>query len=157
MKNAEQLIKDTGLRPTKARVAVLATISHASAALSHTEILNLLEGNKEFDRVTIYRVLDWLHENQLVHKILTDNRSWKFQSNIKVKKNQYKPSSVKQLFDNGHAHAHLQCVRCGSVICIHEFESHIPDQLIKQYNISGIEVNLKGICQQCAKSNQFSD
>jgi Fur family ferric uptake transcriptional regulator len=153
MKNAEQLIKDTGLRPTKARVAVLATISHASAALSHTEILNLLEGNKEFDRVTIYRVLDWLHENQLVHKILTDNRSWKFQSNIKLKKNQYKPSSVKQLFDNGHAHAHLQCVRCGSVICIHEFESHIPDQLIKQYNISGIEVNLKGICQQCAKSN----
>jgi Fur family transcriptional regulator, ferric uptake regulator len=151
MQKAEKLIKDAGLRPTKARVAVLATISHASTALSHTEILNLLEGNKEFDRVTIYRVLDWLHENQLVHKILTDSRSWKFQSNSKVKTNQYKPSSVKQLFDNGHAHAHLQCEKCGSVICIHEFESNIPDQIIKQYQISAIEVNLKGVCNQCAK------
>lgn len=153
MKNAEKRIIDAGLRPTKARIAVLATITHATKALSHHEILNLLEGNKEFDRVTIYRVLDWLHQHQLVHKILTDNRSWKFQSNDHVQSKQYKPASVKQLFDHGHAHAHLQCEQCGSVICIHEFESHIPDQLIKQYNISGIEVSLKGICQQCAKSH----
>lgn len=148
MKNAEKLIIDAGLRPTKARIAVLATISHATAALSHAEILNLLEGSKEFDRVTIYRVLDWLHEHQLVHKILTDNRSYKFQSNTQ-RNSQYKPSSVKKLFDNGHAHAHLQCERCGSVVCIHEFEATIPNQLMKQYQVSSIEVNLKGVCSNC--------
>lgn len=151
MQKAEKIITDAGLRPTKARIAVLAAISHASAALSHTDILNLLKGHKEFDRVTIYRVLDWLHDHQLIHKILTDNRSWKFQSNAQLKPYQYKPTSVKQLFNNGHAHAHLQCEHCGSVVCIHEFEANIPDLLLKQYKISTIEVNLKGICTQCAK------
>ena len=96
MKNVEKLILEAGLRPTKARVAVLATISHATAALSHAEILNLLEGNKEFDRVTIYRVLDWLHQHKLIHKILTDNRSWKFQSNTDLHQQQYKPTSRKK-------------------------------------------------------------
>jgi Fur family ferric uptake transcriptional regulator len=151
MQAVEKLIIDAGLRPTKARIAVLATISHASTALSHTDILNLLEGNKEFDRVTIYRVLDWLLEHQLIHKILTDNRSWKFQSNAKATPQQYKPKSVKKLFDNGHAHAHLQCEQCGSVTCIHEFEAEIPQKLLKQYQISTIEVNLKGICSKCLK------
>lgn len=151
MQKAEQLINETGLRPTKTRVAVLATILQATTALSHAEILSLLEGDKGFDRVTVYRVLDWLHDNKLVHKILTDNRSWKFQSNVNVKQNEYKPASAKQLFDHGHAHAHLQCEKCGSVSCIHESEANIPDQLIKQYQVSSIEVNLKGICKQCAK------
>jgi Fur family ferric uptake transcriptional regulator len=154
MKSAEIIITDAGLRPTKARVAVLSTITQAATALSHLDILKLLGNNgdnQEFDRVTIYRVLDWLHDNQLVHKILTYNRSWKFQSNVPVGTNQYKPASAKQLFDNGHAHAHLQCEKCHSVICIHESEASIPDQLIKQYQISSIEVNLKGICKQCAK------
>ncbi|QVL45362.1 MAG: transcriptional repressor [Methylophilaceae bacterium] len=149
MKNVEKLIIEAGLRPTKARVAVLATISHATAALSHAEILNLLEGNKEFDRVTIYRVLDWLHQHKLIHKILTDNRSWKFQSNTDLHQQQYKPTSLKKMFDNGHAHAHLQCERCGSVVCIHEFEANLPEKLIKQYHVSTIEVSLKGICATC--------
>jgi|GEM_PF-2839360 Fur family ferric uptake transcriptional regulator len=96
MKNAEKLILEAGLRPTKARIAELATISHTTAALNHADIMNVLEGNKKFDRVTIYRVLDWLHEHQLVHKILTDNRSWKFQSNTQNNTQQYKPTSAKK-------------------------------------------------------------
>jgi Fur family ferric uptake transcriptional regulator len=152
MEKAELLIKEAGLRPTKARVAVLATISHARSALSHSDILSLLEGNREFDRVTIYRVLDWLVEHGLIHKVLTDNRSWKFQSNIQP--NEYKVSKTHtKSFINGHAHAHLQCEHCGALICVHEFQANIPDKLIKQYQISTIEVNLKGICTQCQTSH----
>lgn len=148
MEKAELIIKEAGLRPTKARVAVLATISHARSALSHSDILALLEGNREFDRVTIYRVLDWLVEHGLIHKVLTDNRSWKFQSN--TASSLYKASKTSpKSFINGHAHAHLQCDHCGALICVHEFQANIPDKLIKQYQISTIEVNLKGICLQC--------
>lgn len=148
MEKVESLIKEAGLRPTKARVAVLSTISHAESALSHSDILKLLEGQDNFDRVTVYRVLDWLVEHQLVHKILTDNRSWKFQSNNQT--NGYKAATKSsKSFINGHAHAHLQCQHCGALICVHEFQANIPQQLIKQYQISTIEVNLKGICMQC--------
>lgn len=148
MEKAELIIKEAGLRPTKARIAVLATISHARSALSHSDILALLEGNREFDRVTIYRVLDWLVEHGLIHKVLTDNRSWKFQSN--TASSLYKASKASpKSFINGHAHAHLQCDHCGALICVHEFQANIPDKLIKQYQISTIEVNLKGICLQC--------
>ena len=148
MEKVDLLIKDAGLRPTKARVAVLSIISDAKSALSHGEILKYLEGHGSFDRVTVYRVLDWLVEHQLIHKILADNRSWKFQSNIQT--NDYKTATQSSKnFINGHAHAHLQCQHCGALICVHEFQANIPQQLIKQYQISTIEVNLKGICMQC--------
>ena len=86
--NAKQHIIDAGLRPTSARIAVLSVISCADSALSHSEILERLVTQKEFDRVTIYRVLDRLTHHHLVHKISGENRAWKFQISQDVYKRQ---------------------------------------------------------------------
>jgi len=153
MQTAEQLITDAGLRPTKARLAVLNTLLDSPTALSHTEILAALQGAKEIDRVTVYRVLDWLQENTLIHKISTDDRAWKFQLNAPGRS--YKAaesSSGSGLLNSNHGHAHLQCQRCGTVLCIHELAAHIPPAIFATYQVSHIEINLKGLCLQCQQA-----
>jgi Fur family transcriptional regulator, ferric uptake regulator len=135
MPDLTQLISDAGLRPTKARLAVLEAIASADSALSHTEIVERLSTQKEFDRVTIYRVLDWLTEHHLVHKITGENRAWKFQFSQHT---------------TAHQHAHLQCASCGKVICIHEIEPHFSQSVLNKYQVESIDIHLKGICPDCA-------
>lgn len=149
MQTAEQLITDAGLRPTKARLAVLDTLLSSSTALSHTEILTALQGIKEIDRVTVYRVLDWLQENTLIHKISTDDRAWKFQLNVPPGRSYKAAETSNTGLLNSHGHAHLQCQRCGTVLCIHELAAHIPPAIFATYQVSHIEINLKGLCLQC--------
>lgn len=150
MSTAEQLITQAGLRPTKARLAVLNTIAQASSALSQPEILAQLQDSNEIDRVTIYRVLDWLQANALIHKISTDDRAWKYQLN--APRRQYREAN---LLANGtsalssHGHAHLQCQQCGATLCIYELAAHIPPSILETYLVSHIEINLKGLCPTC--------
>lgn len=148
MHTAEQLIIDAGLRPTKARAAVLSTLLNSHTALSQPEILGALQGVKEMDRVTVYRVLDWLQENALIHKISTDDRAWKYQLNSP--KRSYKTTSQNAPgMMNNHGHAHLHCQSCGTVLCIHELAAHIPQAIFDTYQVSHIEISLKGLCPDC--------
>ena len=146
----QQIFTDAGLRPTKARIAVLRTISQASSALSHPEILDRLSNQKEFDRVTIYRVLDWLTEHHLIHKISGDNRAWKYQ--ISQTKFSESLKSHQPLITTDHHHAHLHCKICGQVTCVHELEPHFPAKVLAQYQVSAIDINIKGVCANCADS-----
>lgn len=134
MVDAKQLITEAKLKPTKARIAVLATIAQAGSALSHSEILAHLDHQKEFDRVTIYRVLDWLIEHQLIHKVVSENRAWKFQFSQHI---------------TTHQHAHLECSTCKKVICIHEIEPHFSKPILSKYQVESIDIHLKGVCPDC--------
>jgi len=153
MQTAEQLITDAGLRSTKARLAVLNTLLNSHTALSHTDILTTLQGVKEIDRVTVYRVLDWLQEHALIHKISTDDRAWKFQLNAPKRSYKATDTSANSGLLSNHGHAHLQCQRCGTVLCIHELAAHIPQAIFDTYQISHIEISLKGLCQQCQQAS----
>jgi Fur family ferric uptake transcriptional regulator len=141
MIDAKQHILDAGLRPTSARIAVLSAISSADSALSHPEILERLASQKEFDRVTIYRVLDWLTHHHLVHKISGENRAWKFQLS------QHKHET------DTHQHAHLLCTSCGKISCIHELSPHFPKPLLEKYHVETIDVHFKGLCEDCFSSS----
>ncbi len=158
MQTAEQVITDAGLRPTKARIAVLNILLRSSTALSHPEILAALQGRKEMDRVTVYRVLDWLLDNTLIHKISSDDRAWKFQANMPGRHfrtasqaSTGSKTSIPGLLSN-HGHAHLHCQHCGTVLCIHELAAHIPPSIFDTYQVSQIEINLKGLCPACQQS-----
>lgn len=151
--NAQDLILQADLRPTKARLAVLNIIAEANSALSHPEILERLSGQKEIDRVTIYRVLDWLTEHDLIHKIAGagDKRAWKFQ----LSQQRFSAVSTPQpgnglLAGNDHHHAHLHCNYCGKVTCVHALEPHFPPQVLAQYQVSAIDINIQGVCADCA-------
>lgn len=151
--STQQLMLEAGLRPTKARLAVLNIIAAANSALSHPEILERLSDQKEFDRVTIYRVLDWLTAHELIHKIAGsgDKRAWKFQlSQQRFTAAITPPSSNGFLSNSSHHHAHLHCKHCGKVTCVHELEPHFSPQILMQYQVSTIDINIKGVCADCA-------
>jgi len=107
-RQAETLIRGTGARLTRPRVEVLATLLAAEQALSHHELEERIDRSFDIDRVTIYRVLDWLTAQGLAHRIAGDDRVRRFNA-------------------AGHAHegahAHFQCERCGTVLCLDEFSA----------------------------------
>jgi len=148
MPSVKQIISDAGLRATKAREAVLSTILDADSALSHSEVLARLSKHHDFDRVTVYRVLDWLTEHQLIHKISGHDRAWKFQASQLKQAPKHASQTVT---DDEHRHAHLHCSACDKVLCIHELSPVFSQALLNKYQVTQVQVNLEGLCPDCTK------
>jgi len=136
MMTANQIIQEAGLRPTANRLAVLEALLRSDNPLTHQELLNLLSTSHDFDRVTLYRVLDWLLANDIVHKVAGDNRAWRFQLNTK---------------NTSHRHAHFECTHCGKIYCLDEVSPRIP-KLPENFQADSIELNIKGRCAACLVS-----
>ncbi|OAM53182.1 Fur family transcriptional regulator [Methylovorus sp. MM2] len=131
MNEAEHLILDAGQRPTASRVAVLNILANASNALTHTEILDQLDN---FDRVTLYRVLDWLVDGGLAHAIMGQDRARRFQLTQK---------------NTAHQHAHFKCNQCGKVYCLDGVHIKPPQQIPKHFTVESVELNISGRCADC--------
>ncbi|QLG89095.1 transcriptional repressor [Chitinibacter bivalviorum] len=127
---ARDLIKKTRARITPARVDILATLLGAQRPLSHLDIQELLEPS--LDRVTVYRVLDWLTEENLAHKLSGDDRVWRF-------------SAAKA----PHHHAHFHCQQCGRFYCLEDVGTDLPMTLPKQFQADSVEITVKGVCADC--------
>ena len=134
MNSADQLIQVSGQRATPVRSAVLSILMETYAALSHSEILDRLQVVGEFDRVTVYRVLDWLVEYGLLHKVAGAGRAWRF----RLTRN-----------ETMHRHAHFQCNRCGKIFCLPDVRPVLPKKVPASFSVESIELNLKGICDDC--------
>ena len=134
MNSADQLIQASGQRATPVRSAVLSILMETDAALSHSEILDRLQALGEFDRVTVYRVLDWLVEHGLLHKVAGAGRAWRF----RLTRN-----------ETMHRHAHFQCNRCGKIFCLPDVQPVLPKKVPASFSVESIELNLKGICDDC--------
>lgn len=132
MSQAEHLIIDNGLRATQARTAVLTVLLNAGSALSHAEIQDHLQ---DLDRVTLYRVLDWLVDHHLVHSITGQDRARRFQvSQPKVP----------------HQHAHFKCIQCGKVFCLDAVSIKQPEPLPRHFTVDSVELNIHGHCADCS-------
>ena len=75
---AERAIRDTGERLTQPRAAVLACLLSSERANSHLDIAAMLTDSHAVDRVTVYRVLEWLVKLGIAHRIAGDDRVWRF-------------------------------------------------------------------------------
>ncbi|OAJ69348.1 Fur family transcriptional regulator [Methylobacillus sp. MM3] len=136
MNSADQLIQASGQRATPVRSAVLGILMETDAALSHAEILDRLQALGEFDRVTVYRVLDWLVEHGLLHKVAGAGRAWRF----RLTRN-----------ETMHRHAHFQCNQCGRIFCLPDVQPVLPKKVPASFSVESIELNLKGICDDCSR------
>lgn len=138
---AQDVLKKINARVTQPRVRVLTLLLNAEHALSHTDIISLMAatGDEPLDRVTIYRVLEWLLEQQLVHRIAGADRVWRFAwagvlaaeqewvddqtlhevaSKGRVAKKAHAKQSPETSMGHTHAHAHFQCEDCLQVHCL---------------------------------------
>ena len=131
---AETSLRRTGARMTRPRIAVLAVLFAAERALTHTEVESRLPASLGVNRVTIYRVLEWLTEQGLAHKIAGDDRVWRFNA-----------------AEHAHRgpHAHFQCSDCGQVLCLDPVSSGPAVKLPAGYRQQRVELTVKGLCADC--------
>lgn len=132
--NAEALIRGTGARVTRPRVEVLAVLLAAERALTHHEVDKRANRALGIDRVTIYRVLEWLTAGGLAHKIAGDDRVWRFNAAGR---------------EHNHRHAHFQCSRCGTVLCLGELGVQPGVRLPAGFRSQHVELTVKGLCAGC--------
>lgn len=133
---ARQLVKESGGRNTGARRNVLACLIAAERALSHAEIETQLAGT-DLDRVTLYRVLDWLVDHALAHRVggLSGfDRAMRFAFSRPQRQS---------------AHAHFQCVRCGTTMCLDDVA--VPAlPMPGGIQLQGVELAAYGYCEKCS-------
>ena len=138
LSQARRLVGESGGRNTQARRNVLASLIAADRALSHSEIEAQLAGT-DLDRVTLYRVLDWLVEHTLAHRVANmggHERAMRFAFTRPEKPN---------------AHAHFQCTECGRTICLEDVAApalNVPLGI----ELQGIELSAFGRCASCQHS-----
>ena len=134
-----RILSEAGLRRTPMRIAMLNLLSAARSPLTVPEILERL--GSDMDSVTVYRTLHTFTESKLVHRILGEDRSWRY------------ATSASQAHAV-HAHPHFVCDGCGTVECL--AKSRIPSSFIpslhigREYRVKFPEVVLHGLCPKCA-------
>lgn len=130
----------TDARLTPARRAVLDILLAAPSALTHQEVARAaLETGRALDRVTLYRVLDWLVEQGMAHKIAAEDRVWRFNAAPRDDANA----------PDGHAHAHFQCRVCGRLYCLDELRAAPVYSLPPGFTCEQAELTLRGVCANC--------
>lgn len=132
---AEEMIRAHGHRVTRSRVRVLAALLGANHPLAHQELAEALELAEHIDRVTLYRVLEWLTENGLAHRVLGEDRVWRY--------------GMRDNHD-AHQHAHFKCHDCGQVFCLDELNTAYAVSVPIGYQAKEIELTIKGRCATCS-------
>lgn len=133
---AEILVQRTGARVTRQRVEVLAVLLAAPRALTHHEVERRAGRGHAMDRVTVYRVLEWLVSRGLAHRIAAEDRVWRF-------------NAAGDEPGRGHAHAHFRCNGCGEVICLDAVRARRDIRLPAGYRPQEVELTVKGVCATC--------
>jgi len=120
-------------RNTIAKSVILDLLIKSEVALSHAEIQALTNGI--CDRVTIYRVLDRLMKEDLIHKAVNLEGTIKY-------------ASCSHLHDNhSHNHVHFSCQKCNLVTCLDNVEPRFT--LPENYQIKEVNFTLTGLCPNC--------
>jgi Fur family ferric uptake transcriptional regulator len=131
--SASARLRATGERITPARAAVFALLRDSARALSHQEIESGLGRANALDRVTVYRVLEWLVDQGLAHKVAGLDRVWRF-------------SIARETHGR---HAHFQCIGCGKVVCLSDVAPRRV-ALPRGFRSERVDVTVKGRCAECA-------
>ncbi len=131
---AQRLIRSAGERLTAPRAAVLAVLLGARRALTHHEIEEAAARAVPVDRVTVYRILDWLVALGLAHRIPGEDRTWRFRANR----------------DRTHGpHAHFTCSHCGTTVCLEDVAVPPAVKLPRGFVTQKVELTVQGLCAAC--------
>ena len=131
---AEDMIRHNGGRATAGRIGILVILLAEQQAITHREIEQRLPQAQQLDRVTLYRALEWLVEKNLIHKVTSDDRAWRYHANREL---------------HSHQHAHFKCTGCAQVICLDKLPVEANWPLPAGYRFQEIELTVKGLCANC--------
>lgn len=131
--------KQTGLRATKPRIALLSVLQTAKYPLNIKEIMDKL-GAATADKVTLYRTIDAFKKAGIVNQVDFQERSARYE---------YK--------DREHDHHHLVCVTCKKVDdfigCNYQkLSAKVLKQTPSFAEITGHSFEFFGKCRSCVSS-----
>lgn len=132
---AASIIAQAGQRSTPARVRVMAALLGLSSGASHHDIHAAIPA-PPIDKVTLYRVLDWLVAHGLAHKIIGEDRVWRFRA-----------SATREAI---HQHAHFHCTHCDKVVCLENVPVSSKVDLPSGFRSEEAELTVRGVCDQCS-------
>lgn len=136
MIKAEQILKNHNLKNTGCRKFIVNELLKHNTALSENEIKQALPDL--FDRVTFYRSLKTLEENEIIHRIILHDTSVKYALN-------------KNILPSGE-HAHFHCIECNDVVCL-ETPLNVKPNLPNGFIFESAQVLLEGVCASCQKKH----
>lgn len=128
-------MREAGGRVTPARANILFVLLSSKQPLSHRDVEEALAARGDaFDRVTLYRALEWLESVGLAHKIAGEDRTWRFRGAAN---------------GGAHEHAHFECRACGSLLCLDNMPQPSTPHSPRGYKIERAELTLRGLCPAC--------
>jgi Fur family ferric uptake transcriptional regulator len=131
-----EILKGGNLKSTKHRIAVLEILKANKLPLSAEDIyIRLKQNNTSISLSTVYRVLETLHEKDIVSKVSIPDSS----------------RAVYELHGNEHRH-HLLCVKCKKLLAIdgcplEEYEKLLEDRF--GFTVKGHNLEVYGYCKSC--------
>lgn len=147
MKAADKRLKDrirhelreAGLRATPARVAVLSVLRGSTMPMTHADVAERLEDHG-WDRATVFRNLVALTEVGFAIRTDVGDHVWRFEA--------VSDASGAEV----HEHPHFLCTACGDVRCVPGIEVKLSRgaQVPKSVRSRAVEVQLKGLCDECS-------
>lgn len=133
---ATRLLLQRGATATPTRVRVLQLLLAADAAMSHQALQQAATASGlAFDKVTLYRVLEWLVGQGLVHSVTGADRVRRFSPML------------------AHAsHAHFECDVCRRLFCLHSSVTVAAPDVPEGFRPERTDVTVHGSCADCASA-----
>ena len=134
---AVEILRNAGLRVTSCRTSLLDLLLDATEPLTQKELMKALE-EQGFNRVTVYRVLRTYLDAFIVHRIVTEDRTWRF--------------AITHCGHRGHCHPHFTCRRCGRIRCLEGVA--IPGVSLEGHRIEAQAMYLWVLCPECLQETE---
>ncbi|MFY0628067.1 MAG: transcriptional repressor [Reichenbachiella sp.] len=121
-------------RKTTSKVAILELLQRSEGALSHKEIMSALDGL--CDRVTVYRVLERLIQENYLHQVMDVDGVKRFATCTDCTEHHH------------HNHVHFSCTKCAIVTCLDDIrpQMKIPNGYVVKESV----FTLSGVCPNCS-------
>ena len=126
-------LKESGLKSTPGRRAVLQVLEKASSPLSPEQI-HAKVGSEVCDRATVYRILESLGEAGLLQRVSLKGKTFYLSE------------------QSDHHHHHIVCRECHSTVCLDECLISPLEKKAHQLGFQDIHhsLQLTGLCSKCA-------
>lgn len=130
----KDLLHNRGLKATSSRLKLLHALNAYDSAMPYAAIQEVMA---DIDRVTLYRTLESLKEQGIIHKAFQENNETYYAICDKKCDTTH----------HHHDHVHFRCEKCQVVTC----EEPVDDiqVLLPNLEIHKVSIHVEGICQTC--------
>ena len=146
---AQERLRVLGARVTQPRVAILACLIGSDEPMTHQAVIDSLPADAGVDRVTVYRVLDWLVEQGIAQKRAGNDRVFRFS----LLEHEAARAQVHR------QHSHFHCTRCDRTYCL-EAAGTPPrvatPKVPSGFAVDHVELTVNGICAECGKRHDVA-